>query len=779
MIFQNIEAIENRIVRDPGMSGTGRPPRALRALGILAVLAAAPVLFAGLKDAPPRSATPAVEVRPAAGPIRVDGVLDEAAWESAARLDIIYEWMPGENTPAPVKSTCLITYDRSKLYVAFRCEDPDPSRIRAHLMDRDAIDTFIQDDHVSFMLDTFNDERRAFQFRVNPLGVQADAAYSEIDGFEDFSWDAIWASAGTITATGYAIEVAIPFNQLRFPRGGAAMTWGFEAERSYPRSVRHRLSSHRRDRDINCNICQFNSIAGFEGISPGRNVQLTPTLTADRTDRREDLPSGPLGKGRIRVEPGITARWGVTPNLMLNATANPDFSQVEADAAQLDVNTRFALYYPEKRPFFLEGADFFLTPVQAVFTRTVADPLWGGKLTGKSGRSAVGFFASRDRINNLLFPSNQGSADTSLDDEVTGGVFRYRHDVGRGSTLGALYAGRVGDGYHNHVAGVDGFLRLGSKDSLWFQGLRSQSKYPGTAALDFGQKRGDFGGNALAAGYQHMTRDWALFASYQDLDPGFRADSGFVPRVDYRTVDLEVDGFLYGLGGGGKRGTWFDSLSFWVRAYRTEDHSGRMTDSRLALGGIYRGPLQSQVGAIVRWNREFFDGRTYDVSDLYVDAWLNPAGGARFGVTANFAGAIDYANSRPARALRFGPATELGIGRHLNLNLSHSFERLTHDGARIYTANLFQARVIYNIDTRCFLRAIVQYRDVGRDPAMYALSVDPRSRRVFAQFLFSYKLNAQTVLFVGYSDNSAGVSSASLVRTDRTFFLKIGYAWMM
>ena len=263
------------------------------------------------------------------------------------------------------------------------------------------------------------------------------------------------------------------------------------------------------------------------------------------------------------------------------------------------------------------------------------------------------------------------------------------------------------------------------------------------------------------------------------MEPGFRADSGFVPRVDYRTVDLEVDRFLFGLRGGGKRGAWFNSLRFWLRAYRTEDHSGRLTDSRVALGCLYQGPLQSQVTAIVRWNQEFFDGRTYDVSDVYGEAWLNPAGGARFGVVANVAGAIDYANSRSARALRFGPAAEVGLGRHINLNLTHNLERLTNGGGRIYTANLFQARLIYNIDTRCFLRAIVQYRDLERDPAMYGFPVDARSRDVFAQFLFSYKLNPQTVLFLGYSDNSAAVSSASLVRADRTFFLKIGYAWMM
>jgi hypothetical protein len=172
------------------------------------------------------------------------------------------------------------------------------------------------------------------------------------------------------------------------------------------------------------------------------------------------------------------------------------------------------------------------------------------------------------------------------------------------------------------------------------------------------------------AGFQHATRNWAAFASYLDMDPGFRADSGFVPRVDYRMVDLEVDRMFFGLRGGGKHGAWFDSLRFWLRAYRTEDHSGRLTDSRLALGCLYQGPLQSQITTIVRWNQEYYDGRLYDVSDVYGEAWLNPAGGARFGIMANAARAIDYGNSQAARALRIGPAAEVGIGRHVNLKLT-------------------------------------------------------------------------------------------------------------
>jgi hypothetical protein len=715
-------------------------------------------------------------ISPAASKIKVDGLLDEDAWQKATVIKLPYEWMPGDNAPAPVETECLVTFDRSGFYIAFRCFDPKPEEIRAHLMDRDATDTLIQDDHINVIIDAFNDERRGFQFRVNPLGVQADANFSEMEGYEDFSWDAIWDSAGKITDWGYAIEMAIPFNQLRFPRTAEKQTWGFSAERSWPRSVRHRMESHPRDRNRACLLCQFNKLSGFENISPGRNLEFDPTLTASRTDAMAmaGFPSGGIEKGGVQADPGITVKWGVTPNLILNATANPDFSQVEADVAQLDVNKRFALYYPEKRPFFLEGGDFFLTPIQAVFTRTVADPLWGTKLTGKAGRSALGFFAAQDRINNLIFPSNQGSASTSLDQDVTGGVLRYRHDVGKGSTLGLLYTGRAGGGYANHVGGADGFFRLSQSTSIRFQYLHSETEYPGAVALDFGQKMGLFGGNGVQTEFMHMTRNWQAFASYSDISASFRADYGFLPRVDVRTFDAEVHRLFWG---DGKR--WFSRLQFWLRSYYTTDHDGRMTDSRIALGGTYQGPLQSQVSAIGRLNREFYLGRTYDVSDLVLGLALKPAGGMSFGLDNTLAKAIDYNNNRPAETLQVGPWMELGLGTHINLTVYHSLERLESSGLRTYTANLSQVRLIYNFNVRSFVRAIVQYRDVNRVPDRYIFPVDPHSKGIFTQLLFSYKINPQTVLFLGYSDNSLGLQGIDITRTDRTFFFKIGYALVL
>lgn len=746
------------------------PKRLIPAISTLLLLALAPLAA----QTPPKLPPPErYTITPAASPIRVDGVLDEAAWQKATIIKLPFERLPGDNTPAPVETECFLTYSDSHLYVAFRCLDPEPQKIRAHLMGRDTIDTFIQDDHISIILDSFNDERRGFQFRVNPLGVQADANFSELEGYEDFSWDAIWASAGRITDWGYAVEMAIPFNQLRFPRTQEAQTWGFSAERSWPRNVRHRMISHPQDRNRSCLLCQINKIDGFQGISPGRNLEFDPTLTANRTDAMDMVafPSGSLAAGKVAVEPGITAKWGITPNLILNGTVNPDFSQVEADVAQLDVNTRFALYYPEKRPFFLEGADIFLTPVQAVFTRTVADPLWGVKLTGKTGRSALGFFAAQDRISNLIFPSNQGSSSTSLDQNVFGGVLRYRYDVGKGSTVGLLYTGRTGTNYNNHVGGVDGFIRLGQSDNIRFQFLGSRTRYPWQVSEDYGQKEGMFGGYAAYAEYAHLTRNWQVVAFYGDHGSGFRADYGFVPRVDTRIFDAEVYRIFWGEGK-----SWYDRLMFWVRGYYTGDHTGRMTDSRIALGAGYQGPLQSQVQVVGRLNREYYNGVTYDVSDAVLAFMLNPAGGMSLGFEGNLAKGIDYNNARPASVLRLGPFFELGLGRHINLNISHLLERLASDGLRTYTANLTQVKLIYNFSTRAFLRAIVQYQDLDQVPERYAYPVDPKTKGLFSQVLFSYKINPQTVLFLGYSDNSLGFKNIAITRIDRTFFLKIGYA---
>ena len=759
------------------MSGLVPPAGTLAALGaaIAIALHGAPVLAQQAPASPAPRVFPKItfNVTRAASGIKVDGVLDEDAWKTAGVVPLPYEWAPGDNVPPPVETECLVTYDAKYLYVAFRAHDPKPADIRAHLMDRDDTDTLIQDDHVGVMIDTFNDERRAFQFRVNPLGVQADAVFSEQDGVEDFSWDMIWNAVGRITTDGYIVEIGFPLKQLRFQAGEGPQTWGFEAFRSWPRNVRHRISSQARDRNKSCVLCQENKITGLEGLAQGRNVELDPTATFSRTDELASPDAGTLTSGNPDAELGLTGRWSITSSLTLNGTINPDFSQVEADVAQLDVNQRFALFYPEKRPFFLEGIDYFVTPIQSVFTRTVADPYYGAKLTGKQGANAVGVFVTRDSLNNLVFPSNAGSSEASLDEDVSTVVGRYRRDVGSSSTIGALYAGREGEGYHNRQVGADIFWRPTQSDEFRVQYIRTDTQYPEAVADDHGQPREAFAGNGTWIDYQHITEKWMAFGSYEAYDSGFRADTGFVPRVDVRTLAGQAQRRWYR-----GAGAWFNTLDVGVLGLRTTDDGWNLTDQTVAPFVNYTGPYQTQFRFSVPRDLTVYEGVQYEYYRPTVNFGIKPSGRSALSVRGRFGDGVDYANNRAATSVvQVAPAVEYRPASRVSLQLSYNLDQLSVEGGRLYQANLGQIKALYHINVRTFVRAILQYTDISRDPDLYLFPVEQRTRRFFSQYLFSFKLNPQTVIFAGYSDNSAGMEGVDLQQQNRTFFVKLGYAW--
>ncbi len=410
---------------------------------------------------------PRVETR-----IEVDGVLDEDVWERAWSATLDYEVRPGENTPAPIRTEVFVMHDANRLFVGFRAHDPDPKTIRAHLSDRDQA---WADDWVGVVLDTFNDERRSYIFIVNPLGVQSDVIEVESNG--DTPWDGIWESAATLTDWGWSAEIEIPFSTLRFQRSDEPQIWGFDAIRSYPRNVDHRIGAFPRDRSNNCYLCQALKIEGFAGVSPGRNIEIVPTLTASRTDEREDLPDGPLVDGDPDVELGLTARWGITPNLTLSGTINPDFSQIEADALQLTVNRPFAIFFPELRPFFMEGADFFDTSMNVVYTRLMREPEWGLKLTGKEGDHTVGAYVVEDEITNLIIPGSESSDFTSSNNRIQ----RRCCVIGTTSATDSPSAASSPIGTAPTIStgsGIDGDLRLSSRDRVTVELLRSSTRYP-------------------------------------------------------------------------------------------------------------------------------------------------------------------------------------------------------------------------------------------------------------------------------------------------------------
>jgi len=389
--------------------------------------------------------------------IRVDGRLDDDAWAQAALLHSFTQYDPVEGVPASQTTEVLVLLDKGAIYFAVRAFDDRPAGIRATMAERDAFDR--SDDYVRIVLDTFDDKRRAYVFSVNPLGVQHDGIWNEGGGGGrmhmgapvDDNPDFLWESAGLLTEWGYAIEVRIPLKSLRFP-ALPEQSWGLQVLRRIARNG-YEESWAPISSNVASRLTQAGKLTGLHGLDPGLFLEANPVLTGKRIGGFDDDL-----QAMLREDPeadfGMNLTYGLTSNLTLDGTYNPDFSQVEADAGQISVNERFALFFPEKRPFFLEGTEIFNLPRQLVYTRSIANPIAGAKLTGKLGAWNVGYL---------------GAVDRSMDDlgNAVANIVRARRDLGASSTVGLLYTDRTrhADEY-NRLGGVDARLVLARRWTL-------------------------------------------------------------------------------------------------------------------------------------------------------------------------------------------------------------------------------------------------------------------------------------------------------------------------
>jgi hypothetical protein len=698
--------------------------------------------------------------------IAVDGVLDDAVWEQALVMGVNTEVRPGENIPAPVRTDMLLAYNDTHFLVAFRAFDPDPTLIRARLCDRDRI---WDDEFVIIGVDTYNDQRGGFEFACNPLGIQGDTA-NGVHG-DGNSWDTIWDSAGRIHDWGYAVEMAIPFSSLKFQRTGGDQIWGVDAVRSWPRDVRHHIGLYARDRNNNCYFCQMEKLVGFADVSPGRSIELDPTFSAISVQAREGFVHGPFEEVDKSYEPGLTARWGITPNVMLAAAVNPDFSQVEADAVQLNVNTRYALWYEEKRPFFLESAGMFPNS----YSRSIADPIWGAKLTAKEGPNAFGVLVAQDDVTNFIMPMDGYSCMAPTDLNTICSLLRYARDVGESSSVTALYNDRRGEDYANQIGGARVDLMLAGTYGVNASALFSSTDYPDGLAEDYGQDTGAFDDHWYSIHAGRFTSGLDVYAEYNEVGRGFRNDLGFMPDTGHRDAEL-------GLGHTWQR----DASSWWTmfnlggcyRREETEDGSTRSEGARF--WASYNGLRESYAEANGWVGREAYAGETFDTWSTRLGAGMWPTGWFFANLGGAYARTIDYANAQSGDLLTVSPYVSCKLGRSLSADLGHTYETMEVEDGRLYTANVSYLRTVYQFSPEVFVRAILQLEGYDFSPNLYA---DPASYQDYeglsSQVLFSYKLNPQTVLFLGYNDSHYGDQTVDLTQTDRTLFAKIGYAWTM
>ena len=499
---------------------------------------------------PPEKSNPIVIPKFDKAPV-IDGKLDEEVWQKAAVLKDFYQIQPGDNTPPSRPTEVLLGFDPKFLYIAFKATD-EPDKVRATVAKRDSI---FQDDYVGFFLDTFNDKRKAFEAFFNPLGIQGDGILTEGRG-EDFSVDLLMESKGIVHETGFNVEIAIPFKSLRFEAGKGKL-WGAHFFRRIKRFENELDSWMPFSRSIDSNLSQAGHLTGLEGISVERTIELIPSATLSQNSRfvpalaphLRDIDPGRIVNEPGRFDLGLTAKFIPSSAVTIDLAINPDFAQVEADQLVVTANQRFPIFFPEKRPFFLEGIDIFQTPITAVHTRAIVDPDVAVKTTGKMGRNTFGLMVASDNGPGNLSADDRGALNVCLDLRKVNpgqicnaerfvdknayiGVLRLKRDVGKENSIGMLATSYNFIEKHNQVLGLDGRFRLDKQTTISFQTLGTTSRNfffdpdEGVARYRTGN------GFGYAGSYNVSGRNWGWEVYGEGFTQDYRADVGFVQRTN-------------------------------------------------------------------------------------------------------------------------------------------------------------------------------------------------------------------------------------------------------
>ena len=731
--------------------------------------------------------------------LTVDGVLDEAVWQEAAVLNGFTQYEPIEGIPASEATQIRIFYTTDAIYFGIEAFDRSPERVLARLGERD--EAPFNDDWVRLMLDTFNDERQAYTFYVNPLGIQADALW--LEGLDtdrpvpvDFNPDFIWTSDGRVTEDGWTAEVRIPYISLRF-REQRVQTWGFNVAREVKRRG-FKQSWAPLTQAASTTLAQGGKLVGLEGLQPRRLVELNPVTTARSQGERVD---GTFDRGRVRPEVGFNASYGLTRNLVLDATANPDFSQVEADATQLTVNERFALFFPEKRPFFLDGTEIFNTPKDLVYTRRIVDPVGGAKLTGKVGTMQVGYLGAVD----------QHRAAGAADSDALFNLLRVRRDVGTGSTVGLLYTDRSAlttDAY-NRVIGGDARLLFAGQYAFNVQAAGSWTAGPrgGESPIARGLRP------LLFASLERSGRHVQWETRLEDIHPDLRAQSGFLRRIGDARLFGETRFYHYGAPGAAleraglflRGDSYFAHDAFW-RADTPYEAEVELQPSIWLRGDRYLSVILRD--GTFRFRPADYAGYVVQRADGTVRPFTPPdplrhmlAAGLLYRMRLTDAANLDgrsflrelpiYAEASRGLEFQVNGELELRPTHALSLGLSHTYSHLrrVRTGARFSLANISRGTIQYQFSKALFARTILQYnlekRATLRDPVskqplvVDGTRADARTRGHFeGQFLVSYEPSPGTIFYAGYSRFMRGAYDYRWSRMDVMqdgLFVKLSY----
>lgn len=671
------------------------------------------------------------------------------------KIDKFTQQEPRDGAPVSQSTEAYLGYTGKNFYAVFLCFDKEPKKIRARMLRRELID---DDDQVGLWLDTFHDQRHAYYFYSNPYGIQQDGLFAESSG-PDNTFDTVWHTTSKMNNQGYMVMIEIPFKSLRFKQQ-PQLSWGVILIRVIPRNSEHSFFPPNSNR-IQGMLTKEGTISGLEEISPSHNIQFIPytSVGAFRSlDERDPVADRFTGK-HVEPKAGLDSKMVIKDSLVLDATVNPDFGQIESDDPQVTVNQRFEVFFPEKRPFFQENSNFFQTPLQLVFTRRIVDPLYGIRLTGKEGPWAVGAMLADDRS------PGKSVIDT---DPLSGGsayfgVLRVNRELGKNNSIGFIYTDRelhtnpnsfctaqlciVG---FNRIGGIDTQIRINQNWQFNAQAVTSETKFnDGTHES----------GPAYHAYIERSSRAWEYNTLFEDISAGFDSEVGFVNRTDVRRVGNFIARTFH------PEGTLLTAHGVRIFEQSIWDHNGTRLDHLLNPAYEWDFQRNSNFSIFTVWEHERL--RPQDFSALTANRdythlvggaqintqyfkWLNLGMEMDWGTATNFVPrngppVLAYQNTATMRAT-------VRPTKGLTIENTYLMTRLLDQNTNlnIFNNHIMRSKWNYQFTKEFSLRLIGEYDTTISNPSLTTLQ---NTKGFNGDVLFTYLLNPGTAIYVGYNSD--------------------------
>ncbi len=681
-------------------------------------------------------------------PPEIDGVFDEPFWKFAPSVSGFKTFIPDYDIVPKEQTVVALAYDAENIYFGFRCFD-DISLIKASVSARDKM---MQDDFICINLDAANDQQGLNAFYVNPFGIQGDSRFAANN--EDFSPDYVWYSAGTIDSAGYSVEVRLPLKSLRYADDNPVVM-GVILERYIRRRDEH-SSFPRLDPAKGFALLTQMFPTTYPDVEHYTLWELLPAVTATR----QDVRTGPtLEKHDQKAELSLTGKYGITSDLILDGTINPDFSQVESDAGQVDVNLRYSLFYPEKRSFFLEGQDNYTIAATAdiydpliYYSRTIADPVVGTKLTGKVGIGNT--IAATYAVDRVLEEDR-----AALGEYVHTPVVRFKRALAEDSYLGVLYAGRELDHTNNHVAGFDEMYRVSDAAVVSSSGFLSTAL--DDPALD------PVTGHTLGVRFASGTRDVDYSISAREVSQDFRADMGYITRTGLVTYSGYLNPRIY------PESDFFQRIGFELLSAQTKDRPSGLweTTNDLAVNVFFAGSWLFRTR--FNYSTEIFDAQRFQTSGIHTQVRGQISNRIFVNALYRRIRAIYYPTPEQGKSNVVSAALTLDPWENFRTDVNFTYSDFTPDatGEKLYDYLITRLKLTYQVNQYLFFRTIGEYND-------YYNSLN-------TEFLASFTYIPGTVFYLGWGslyekvrwDETEFVESDRLLEMQRGIFLKMSYLW--